>query len=100
MNSLLGQGFVLVALLICAFGAPVGFVADHAKVYGVARLGRKFESGMLVDFLQQIQRKPPVPCFAASVSIHMRLNGLDKLIFKINPFIINILEIILIRKKR
>ncbi len=31
MNSLLGQGFVLLALLICAFGIPVGFVAGKRR---------------------------------------------------------------------
>jgi cytochrome c-type biogenesis protein CcmF len=48
MNSWLGQGLVLVALLICAFGAPVGFVAGKRRSEAGLKLTRRLAFGFAV----------------------------------------------------
>lgn len=51
MTSWLGQGLVLLALLICAFGAPVGFVAGARRSEAGLRLTRWLAFGFALAML-------------------------------------------------
>ena len=51
MISWLGQGLVLISLLICAFGAPVGFVAGARRSASGLRLTRRLAFGFALSML-------------------------------------------------